>query len=202
MRTKLVSTLMLLYCCNGFPQVRLDESEKVSVLSVVVVDSFGRPVRGPTIYFEHRADGKTLRVFRGESKISLNYGEYVINIEKAGFESISKTVIVKEPVQMIIMGLTVGEIEKSLPVPVVRGQVADFGRLSDCPWVRFMALFDSDRVFDVSISDRGTFTVSGMKPGTYLVAVIGAGKICGITEVPILYRPIQDITVSLPYKAE
>ena len=108
-------------------QVPLDDSKKRGTLEVVVVDSFGNPVEGATLYMQRLGGREASPKIRLDQVpvAATEYGICKLMAEKSGFEPGSRVVSVHDLLSIVAIVLVPGEIEKDGSATVVRGQLND-----------------------------------------------------------------------------
>lgn len=116
---------------------------------------------------------------------------------KSGFEPVSRTISIKAPHQSVIVSLVVAAIEKPDQGPVVQGKIADLQKHAHCRWVRLVPVFASHEAYDVVVNGSGLFRLEDVRPGTYTAMVLGREGLCAASQINILFRALQSITLSV-----
>jgi len=176
---------------SGQIVVPLDESESKGILELLIVDAFGHAVNSPSIRVEQLLENSSAKVTQVGTKIALEYGEYRILVEKAGFDPAEKRVTVNRPYQAAVICLFTGIHEKP-ENNAVRGQLIDSDLREECLWIRLLSPY-APLSYEAKAAGSGYFLFENVRPGQYLMLTLGDSGICRMRSVSILYRPNQVI---------
>lgn len=192
----MVTLLALLLISSGLPdQLALDQSVQQGRLSLVMLNSRGEPVKGTVQISVSRLDRQGARQprFSIGPNSTLPYGRYHLRVEGSPAYPVEKTIVIHEPEQVVIVGLFIAPIELPAPSNIIRGSVSAPNVKRGCRWVRLISPVSEREFKDLRVFDSGRFTASDVKPGQYLVVLLGEQGICSVTQTSITGEPLQDL---------
>jgi hypothetical protein len=101
--------------------------------------------------------------------INLDYGQYSVKVELAGFEISTSSVLIDQPEQVIPVAMKLGAVENEiLPCSVV----GDIAPATDIVRVRLIQLFGS-YLTDVPLKPGGAFEFRNLACGEYMLLAMG-----------------------------
>jgi len=178
----------------AYGQVPLDTSGNLSTIDVNVVDSFGHELAGASLYIQRltpEGPGNKVKL-EGHQVKTLQHGRYLLTAEKPNFASASTEVRLHDPWATVTIALVPYAILASENFITVIAKLHSPAP-PECQRVRFLPLFAVGPTFDAKvISDR--FTITDVKPGTYVAVFASPERVCHIAEVTV---PLGEQIVSI-----
>ncbi len=190
---KYLITITLL-CSALAAQVPLDDSDRKGMVEIVVVDSNGVPVRGNISFSVRQIQGgkNTPEVTVG-AKASLNYGTYNLTVRGSPAYPVDKIIKVRDPYQVVLVGLFVAPIELPWVGNIVRGKLPPTSKEGGCSWVRLVSPVSENEFADAKALASGEFVLENVKPGKYLLVTFGDRGICDVVQATVVDKPNQEI---------
>jgi hypothetical protein len=178
---------------NVYGQVQLDEADRVGRVDILVRDSFGKTVDGASVTIRSAGGGPNISTSALSG--SYHYGQYIVTIMKPGFKPASQKVTVNEKLKSVLVGLIPAEIEKSAVSRTVEGAIEQFDRYPECRWIQIVPLFSDTGALQALVSSTGKFRIDGAEPGRYAVLLISDSASYRVSDITILMRDTQSLTV-------
>jgi hypothetical protein len=162
--------------------VAADPSD-VSVVKVIVRDSFGRPLPGASVTLTSIGPNEIFRSVGGEAKFDkIPTGLYELDVSLPGFVPRKERLQIYQPNLTFRVGLDLGYNHNSVS-PMLSGSAPDEWRGAPDLWVRLMPLYGGDLV-ENAVDRSGRFQLLGMYPGKYLLILFQGEK-------PLTMKPLD-----------
>ena len=137
---------------------------KEGVLTLSIVDVWGKPVSDCGVKSLKDANGhKRAYVFRDGTAV-LPYGDYLVRIECEAFLPVDKRVSVRQPRPFHIVGVKFAGVEMTPPSGGLRGRVSE--PVDSSSWCKATGLYTGDEYFS-TVSFDGTFGFPDLPVGVY-----------------------------------
>ncbi len=183
----LLSRLGIATCLAGavtFGQQPAPESD-LAVVTVVVSDTFGRPIPGAQITLAAVGPSEKFTAIGGETTLEpIPFGRYDLQVRLAGFEPRSERIRIYQPIAVFHIGLEAGAIHSDKR-PELAGTISPDTKGRSDLWVRLVALYSGDLV-ENTVDRSGHFELGGMALGKYLLFLFQKDKVVATKTLDVL----------------
>ncbi|MCX6625615.1 MAG: hypothetical protein NTY38_32050 [Acidobacteria bacterium] len=177
-------------------QVQMDETNKVGIVEIVTVDSFGAVVDGRFAMsvrrLVHRQRVSAIAIGR---RTSLKYGTYELTVRGSPAYPVDKVITVNDRYQVVLVPLFLAPIEAAGNGNLVRGKLPPRSRQGGCSWVRLISLVSEGEFANARASESGDFTFENIKPGRYILATFGGRGVCDVAQTTVVDEPVQTLVL-------
>ena len=177
----MVAVLLFVY---PFPLAQLQN--ETATVHLKFVDFRGRDLgEGTVALFVRDEEGAKnfANAFHGRVASHVPFGLYHLRARKKGYYSADRTIPVYNSDTWAVIELDLG-LEGGNPRYDITGMITDFSASEGSLWIRTQGLY-STLIADSPVTNRGEFSLAGLRPGTYILSVYQDNRVLHVMSVEV-----------------
>ena len=144
-------------------------ADNVSHITILVQDALGAEVKSADIEFRELGTGEDYSAAFYGHQAEVPYGYYSLRVFEGGFRVAARVVRLLQPRFYVRVGLSLGESKRLRLSGTVRPGSFEEKKL----WLKVVPLLTNDSTTDTLVQPDGSFEVTGLCVGKYLLILYG-----------------------------